>query len=135
MSWWKKEQPKSVGADAISKKTASILVYRALDSSLTHYTGLSVWLSHNYEPSYWEPIFAAAEKSYAEVRHWAQELPCGNIRSEYLQWLTYYYDWGLKSARKELSDQHIKRSQEEYDRSRVEAEAEADVAPQIPKPW
>ncbi len=89
-------------------------VMRVLMGKLRHTTDLDVWLSHNYDSGHWLPILDAQQKKIDAIRDWAHTLPRGAARSSYFSWLTYYFEWGLKEARKELNDQSIRRSQEQY---------------------
>lgn len=113
-----------------------IMVFDALKSHpLEHYTALSIWLSHNYDSSYWEPILAKAQSDVDIIRKWAEALPKGKIRSHYLEWLRYYYQYGLDDARKELREQNT-RKQHDASREKYHAtqNAIAEYRGEIPKP-
>lgn len=71
-----------------AQEVISMQVYHALEERIGRtLNDLTVWLSHNYDPEYWEPIFTEREKRLSEIRAWAKSLPHSPVRSEYLQWL------------------------------------------------
>ena len=113
-----------------------LLVYRELERHLSTYNGVNVWLSHNYDPSVWEPRFAEQQRKIDEIRKWAEQLPDEQkvVRKHYLDWLKNYYQSGLDDARSELQTQSQKREMEQSraDSERLHREASA-LAP-IPKP-
>jgi len=75
---------------------------------------LTVWLSHNYDPSYWNPRFDKQQEAINKVREWAKTLADPCVRKHYNQWLTYYYQVGLDDARKELRTHATEREQAEF---------------------
>jgi hypothetical protein len=104
----------AVAVDKLSREVVSTMVMRTLNQRIEHTGSLDVWLSNNYDPAYWEPRLQKIEDEIAKVRTWAKTLPYGAVRSEYLQWLTYYYESGLNDARKELRTKETKREQDEF---------------------
>jgi len=99
-----------------SREIASIQVMNVLQKRLEHYTDLSVWISGNYDPAQWKPIFDKMQGEINAIREWANNLPRGDVRNEYLSWLDYYYERGLLAARRELVTQEKKRHHEMADR-------------------
>ena len=83
--------------------------------SYGHINDLSIWLSGNYDTSYWNPILDGYQKRIDDIREWTKtvEDPC--IRKHYNGWLTYYYQVGIDDARKELKTRSIKREHEKSD--------------------
>jgi len=89
-------------------------IYRILKGRLRHIGDLDVWLSHNYDSNHWNLVFDREQKKIDEIRAWARTLPYGPERRSYLDWLDYYFEWGLNAARKELKDHKIEREQKAY---------------------
>jgi len=85
---------------------------------------LTVWLSHNYDSSYWNPEFDRRQSNIDRTRKWADTLHDRCTRNAYIGWLNYYQH-ELNSAREELKTQSQKKEMDEYEKSRKLEDAEA----------
>lgn len=112
--FWREPKETPPEETKANREVVSTMVMRTLNQRIEHVGSLTVWLSGNYDPAYWNPRLQKIEDEIAKVRSWAKTLPYGTVRSEYLQWLTYYYEVGLNDARKELRTKATKREQDEY---------------------
>lgn len=115
-------------------EAVSLMVYHELEIRLNHYTDLGVWLSRNYNAADWEPAFRKEQETIDGIRLWAKTLPRGSVRSEYLRWLEYYYQWGLDEARKELKNKTQLHEMEQYYTSQGTVNLKIKNHPEIPKP-
>jgi hypothetical protein len=126
--------PLSIGAEIQQdNKGMSSAVYSKLQQKLRHYSDVSVWIG-GY--SITEADLDEQQARIDSIRAWAQSLPPGPTRAEYLHWLTYYYEWGLNDARRELKTHATEKSQEQFRRElREERESRmAILAKGIPTP-
>lgn len=90
-------------------------VYCALNQRLLRqYNDGYVWLSGNYDPNYWKPVFDKAQSEIDAVRSWAKTLEDVEIRDHYIEWLTYYYQYGLDDAREEIRTQKKRREMNDF---------------------
>ena len=117
----------------VNREAINYAVYHVLNAKLDHVNDLIIWLSRNYDLSYWEPRLRKDQTDIDSIRKWAEALPYGPVRSEYLHWLTYYYQIGLDDAWKELRTQRKKHEMDEYHRELTKNYA-ASITLDIPKP-
>jgi hypothetical protein len=104
----------------LSQRELSLGVCEKLcqEQEFPEYNAVSVWMSGNYDPRYWEPLFKNEQKGIDKVRKWALSLPECPLRTEYLRWLDYYQNddiGGLKGARDEVYFHTIQRERGLYD--------------------
>lgn len=119
---------KSVESEALNRK-----VLHVLQGKLRHLSELEVWLSHNYDKNYWNAIFDSEQAKINQIRAWARELPDRQIRHSYLEWLDYYFEVGLRDARKELEYQGTRRSHEVYRKQQDQVHL-ATLTKEVPEP-
>lgn len=90
------------------------LVLTETDRKFPQYNYLDVWLSHNYDPDFWNPKFAAEQTEIDRLRSWSKGLNDRCFRSAYADWLDYYQN-DLDSAKKELKSQSTKSEMDAFD--------------------
>ena len=134
MKWpWthEKQEPINKKPDA-STETISAMVYWALESRLTYFSGVRLWISGNYDAASWEPRFADMSRRIDSIREWALTLQKGVTRTQYLRWLDHY-EHGIENAREELTGQRHKRQMDALYADWARQNAEMKTM-SIPKP-
>lgn len=100
---------------------ASLAVYRRIeDSGMPWHTYLEVWLSRNYDPTYWRPQFDDEQHRIDAIRKWAETLPPGCVRDDYNQWLDYYWEPDLHQAEDEVRTHKTQKEMAEFYRRNAE---------------
>jgi len=118
------------------ENATELLVYRELENRLETINDVRLYLSHNYDPSFWEPRFAEQQRKIDNIREWALGLSNeqAKVREYYLSWLKDYYQHGLDSARKELRTQKQRREMDEYHAENARIRDDLASHPAIPTP-
>ena len=125
--------PQSLGYGISDDDLRTLVCQKVCNGTLfPDYLYLDVWLSGDYDPTYWEPKFQKEQDGIEKVRTWAKTLPLCPLRSEYLSWMDFYQD-RLNEARSELKNKTVKKRQDEYSREREQTDQRTrDI--QIPGP-
>lgn len=78
-----------------------------------HYSELDVWLSQNYEPSYWNPQFEALDAELRRMEEWSKtQGRC--VRAAYGGWIRYSRR-SLSAARFELKHQWNRKEMQSFE--------------------
>lgn len=98
------------------------------------YGAVDVWISHNYDPAYWNPKFAEEQTKITQLGTWSKTLSNPCLRASWNKWLAYYQS-NLDEARSELKTKKTKIEMDEFERSgRVEGEARKKYLETHPAP-
>lgn len=100
-----------------------------------HYNDLDVWLSHNYEPSHWNPKFDALDAELRRIEEWSKtQNRC--VRAAYREWI-WFSRRELSEARFELKHQWQRKEMDDFnaglDTERKERQ-EYEQSHKIPRP-
>lgn len=107
---------------------ASLAIYRELQKSLRGWNSVGAWI---HRPS--KQTLDAEAREIIRIRQWVSTLPSGCIKDEYDDWLTHYYELGLREAYDEVLNHTETNRMNRYD-EHMKVTLERAEKMQIPVP-